>query len=196
MSDKLPKSLDRDIDWDKWDEFLFEVDKEKLVDFMLSRMSTDDHFMRLAYEYFNNSDEIANADSLIKAYSGELDYECSQYIPDVDFIVSLTERFIKLAENLTSLYSKVQFYVSVIVKLDKAVVVDGAGMQGDDDYLIEEEMRSIDRMLISAINDKKDKISDNERKEILGFIKSSQQEYTIELMDGGYLDNISSMFEG
>ena len=39
MSDKLPKSLDRDIDWDKWDEFLLEVDKEKLVDFMLSRMS-------------------------------------------------------------------------------------------------------------------------------------------------------------
>jgi len=198
MADILPKSLDKDTDWDRWDEFLLDVDKDKIIDFLLSRMSSDEHFMKLAYEYFNGADHRGDVEveSLLKAYACELEYECSQSIPDVDFIVSLTERFIRLAEEIATLYGKVQFYVSLIVKLDKSVALDGAGMYGDDDFLIVEEMESIDHILTAEIDENKDAISEDEKKEIIAFIKSSQQEYKISLMeDKEYLENIKKLFD-
>ena len=193
MADKLPKNIYRDIDYDKWDDFLMQVDKEKLVDFMLSRMSTDDHFMSLVYEYFNSFDEIATADDLVKAYLNEMDHECSNFIPDVDYIVSLTDRFAQLSVGLASLYAKVQLFVSLIVRLDKAVIIDGAGMEGDDDFLIVDEMKEIDKDLRKTISDKKNSTSEEEKAEILGFIKSCQQEYTINLMEKDYLENIKEL---
>ena len=195
MSDKLPKSVYRDIDYDRWDNFLMKVDKEKLVDFMLSRMSTDDHFMSLVYEYFNSFDDIATADDLIKAYLTEMDYECSNFIPDVDYIVSLTDRFMQLGLALPSLYSKIQLYVSLIVRLDKEVSDDGAGVQGDDDFLIVDMIKNIDKDLMKAICDKKQSISDEEREEICGFIKTTRQEYTISLLDDDYLEKLAKEFE-
>ena len=195
MSEKLPKSVYRDMDYDRWDDFLMQADKEKLVDFMLSRMSTDDHFMKLVYEYFNSADEIATADDLIKAYITEMDYECSNFIPDVDYIVSLTDRFMQLGVALPSIYSKVQLYVSLIVRLDKAVTIDGAGMQGDDDFLIVDMIKNIDKDLMKIIKDKKNSISSEEKEEICGFIKTSRQEYTISLLDNDYLEKLSKEFE-
>lgn len=193
MTDKLPRNIYKDTDYDRWDDFLMQADKEKLVDFMLSRMSTDDQFMNLAYEYFNSFDEIASADDLVKAYLNEMEHECSSFIPDVEYIVSLTDRFVQLSVGLSSIYARVQLFVSLIVRLDKAVVIDGAGMQGDDDFLIIDEMKDIDKNLRKAISDKKNSISEEEMAEILGFIKSTQQEYTIKLMGNDYLENIKEI---
>lgn len=195
MSDKLPKSVYRDVDYDRWDDFLMQVDKEKLVDFMLSRMSTDDHFMSLVHSYFNSSDEIATADDLIKAYLTEMDYECSNFVPDVDYIVSLTDRFVQLGVALPSLYSKIQLYVSLIVRLDKAVSVDGAGMQGDDDFLIVDMIKNIDKDLMEVVYDMKQSISDEEREEISAFLKTTRQEYTMSLLDDNYLEKLAGEFE-
>lgn len=195
MSDKLPKSVYRDVDYDRWDDFLMQVDKEKLVDFMLSRMSTDDHFMSLVHSYFKSSDEIATADDLIKAYLTEMDYECSNFVPDVDYIVSLTDRFVQLGVALPSLYSKIQLYVSLIVRLDKAVSVDGAGMQGDDDFLIVDMIKNIDKDLMKVFYDMKQSISDEEREEISAFLKTTRQEYTMSLLDDNYLEKLAGEFE-
>lgn len=194
MSDKLPKSIYRDINYDRWDDFLMQVDKEKLVDFMLSRMSTDEHFMNLVYEYFNSFDDIATADDLVKAYLTEMDYECSNFVPDVDYIVSLTDRFIQLGIALPSLYSKIQLYISIIVRLDKAVIIDEAGMQGDDDFLIVDMIKSIDKELTKIIKEKKDSISNEEKEEISGFIKTTMQEYTLSLLEEDYLEKINEEF--
>lgn len=194
MSDKLPKSIYRDIDYDRWDDFLMQVEKEKLVDFMLSRMSTDEHFMNLVYEYFNSFDDIATADDLVKAYFTEMDYECSNFVPDVDYIVSLTDRFIQLGIALPSLYSKIQLYISIIVRLDKAVIIDEAGMQGDDDFLIVDMIKSIDKELTKIIKEKKDSISNEEKEEISGFIKTTMQEYTLSLLEEDYLEKINEEF--
>lgn len=194
MSDKLPKSIYRDIDYDRWDDFLMQVDKEKLVDFMLSRMSTDEHFMNLVYEYFNSFDDIATADDLVKAYLTEMDYECSNFVPDVDYIVSLTDRFIQLGIALPSLYSKIQLYISIIVRLDKAVIIDEAGMQGDDDFLIVDMIKSIDKELTKIIKEKKGSISNEEKEEISGFIKTTMQEYTLSLLEEDYLEKINEEF--
>lgn len=34
MSEKLPKSVYRDMDYDRWDNFLMQADKEKLLKYV------------------------------------------------------------------------------------------------------------------------------------------------------------------
>lgn len=147
MSEKLPRSVYRDNDYSRWDDFLMNADKEKLVNCMLSGMSVDERFMNLVYDYFNNYDEIATADDIVKAYLTEIEYECSCPIINVDYIVSLSDRFMQLGVALKSLYGRIQLYLSLIVRLDKAVAIDGAGRYSGDSFLIVDMIKDIDKSL-------------------------------------------------
>lgn len=113
---KLPSGLKTDEAWDVWEEHLLEQPQEGLVQFLLSRMMTDPEFMRLVYTQFGDG-ICEDGQEVVEAFCREVDYELQQEHPDMEYLVSLSERFFQSADALTGSKAKQLVYEGIAEKL-------------------------------------------------------------------------------
>ena len=59
----LPENVETDEAWGAWEKYLESLPKEKLIDFLMMRMSTNKHFMSAVRTYFYEQDEQKDKDS-------------------------------------------------------------------------------------------------------------------------------------
>lgn len=142
----LPNNIDKDSDWDLWEEFLKKVPQEDLVDFLLGRMAADSHFMTLIHGKFEKNDmQAEGAKNLMQAYNTEIDLEWNNEKPDLQYVVSLTNRFLEAAKELTE--SDIKLFKEFILKKLEEGLYEKNMQQAEDGCLLEDLMHDIIRSM-------------------------------------------------
>lgn len=175
MNQNLPQTVDTDESWDTWEEYLLGKEKEDLVECILSRMSLDAKFMKYVQISLGKGKEQEDtSQEYMKFYSDEVEKECENIEPDVEYLQSLTERFFNNIIGMHSAISKVKAYWTVIEKLDEAIH-HGAGLRNDDDWILFEEMEDAAKKIIEIC--RTETISPEQKKEIAEFLKTEEAGY-------------------
>lgn len=151
MSDTLPRFLYSDEDWDLWEEKLMNCEKEDIVELMLMRMSNDTRFFNLVYAKFGNGNETdEEVDAQIQFYESDIYREMYEKNPDIDYIISVTERFFITIEEMPGILHKVRGYIAIINKLDQSIN-QGVGYKNDDDWLLVDRIEDAKKYLVNLI---------------------------------------------
>lgn len=170
---KLPQYLDTNEEWNMWEQHLLNQSKEDLVQCLLSRMAMDHHFMQFMYINYANCNQNSDMNQCMDSFLAEIDYELQEKNPDVDYLVSITERFFQTICQFSDSVSKVKAYLVIICKLNVAVL-QGAGTH-DDSWLLFDRMDDAKNYAIQII--KEETLSQGERKKIKDLCKQALKGY-------------------
>ncbi|MBC3797253.1 hypothetical protein [Acetobacterium tundrae] len=161
-------------DWQNWKEFLMGHSKEELVELMINRMSRDSSYCRESY--YKLVKRSLSVNETIDDYKTEVNYEMNKKIPDVYFLMILSDKLLERVECTDNLLDKLKLSVTVIVNLDCAIE-NGAGFRNEDEFVLIEVMDTCRDLMLAAIKKQYKDLSTEELSKVSDYLKTESARY-------------------
>jgi len=157
-----------------WKDFFLELSKEELADLLLDRMVKDRSFSRALFYKF--SKEASSLDEVIIEYETAVKDEMNRRVPDVEFLVTLSEKVMVSAETKENMLDKFRLYVSVIKSLDSALG-HGAGYENEEEDVLIEIIDECRKLMLAFIEEKNADVEVMDLVQVYDFLKNESNRY-------------------
>lgn len=161
-------------DWQNWKKFLMGHSKEELAELIINRMSRDSSYCRETYHKLVKRS--LSVKETIDDYETEVNYEINKKIPDVCFLMILSDKLLERVECVNNLLDKLKLCVTVIVNLDRAIE-NGAGFRNEDEFVLIEVMDTCRDLMLAAIKKHSKDLSTEELSKVSEYLKTESVRY-------------------
>ena len=161
-------------------------DKDTLVEFIMTRMSMNESIMKAVYNHFSRNEEYADSAELNRLlFEKEIDTECLNETPDVEYIISMTERYLQGIKETKDITDKIVMLSMVIIKLNRLNMKYNV-MMADEDGLLLDEIDDLKKYLLKFVSETG--INADDKEDIVSRLKANIKEYDIVAND--YINHI------
>ncbi|MDO9492908.1 hypothetical protein [Acetobacterium sp.] len=171
---EIKQCIETITDCQSWKQLLMSHSKEELAELIIHRMLRDSGFSRELYHKLVKRS--LSVKETIDDYETEVGYEMNKNIPDVYFLMILSDKLLERAECTDNLLDQLKLYVSVIMNLDR-VIEYGAGFRNEDEFVLIEVMDTCRDLMLAAIKKHSKDLSAEELSKVSEYLKTESVRY-------------------